>query len=663
MSDLAHAWHGEGTPLVLIAGLGGKGTSWHPFLESAAVEYRVLTFDNRGTGASPPLPGPIRLRELALDVVRLLDHLHVERAAVVGRSMGGMIAQELALLAPERVSRLVLACTAGRSDPPLAATFRLWSRMAAEGVSPELRHQTSMAWCLGQEFRRDESRARAYLHVKGAADRPRDYALQAEACAEHDALERIGRVCVPTLVISGTADLLTPPRYARELAGAIPKASLCLIPGAGHLAYLEKPERFAREVLDFLAASHQRGPSVEKETAMTQSYDALVEQERRLFAPGVRRWPLALARGEGSRVWDVNGAEFVDLTAGWGVTAIGHSHPALIEAITDQAKTLMQTTNIVYSEPQLELAERLDRITPNAIHRSFFVASGAEANEGALKLAHRKTGRSHFVATLNSFHGRTLGVLGCLGQAKYRDRWKGIIREAELVPYGDLAAAEAAIRDDVAAMIVEPVQGEGGVAVPGDDYLPGLARICHASGALLILDEIQTGIGRTGRWLAREHSGVIPDILTLGKGLGGGLPIAAFMATEQVMSSIEPGDHGGTYAGNLLCARGAATVLRVIEDEGLVPRAAELGEGIMGRLRGFGASTDKVEEVRGLGLLIGLVLRDAELAVRVHTAAREAGVLVNLTADRVIRIFPALNIPQDELDRALDTLESTITQS
>ncbi len=397
---------------------------------------------------------------------------------------------------------------------------------------------------------------------------------------------------------------------------------------------------------------------------MTQNYDALVEREGKVFAPGVRRWPLALEKGQGSKVWDVGGREFIDLTAGWGVTSIGHCHPALVEAISEQAATLIQTTNVVFTIPQLELGERLDAITPSPIHRSFFVSSGAEANEGALKLAHRKTGRSHFVATMNSFHGRTIGVMGCLGQTKYREPWKGIIHEASFVPYGDLAAAQAAIDDDVAAMIVEPVQGEGGVVVPPDGYLQGLAKACHAVGALLILDEVQTCVGRTGRWLALEHSGVVPDILTMGKGLGGGLPIAAFLATDDVMDSIVPGDHGGTYAGNPLCARGAATVLRVIEEEGLVERAAVLGNGVMTRLSEFAKRNgDKVEGARGLGLLIGLVLRGAEHAAAVHQAARDRGVLVNLTADRVIRIFPALNIPEAELDRSLDILEEIVEGS
>ena len=394
---------------------------------------------------------------------------------------------------------------------------------------------------------------------------------------------------------------------------------------------------------------------------MSKRYESIVEREHQLFAPGVRRWPLALERGSGSRVWDVNGTEYADLTAGWGVTAIGHCHPALVEAISNQARTLIQTTNVVYSGPQLELAERLDRIAPDNIHRSFFVSSGTEANEGALKLARRKTGRSLYVSTLNSFHGRTLGAMGVLGQDKYRERWRGIIHEARFVPYGDLAAAREALTDEVAAMIVEPVQGEGGVVVPPADYLPGLVDACHEVGALLIADEVQTCAGRTGRWLACEHSGAQPDILTLGKGLGGGVPIAAFLATEDVMASIEPGDHGGTYAGNLLSCSAANAVLRVIEEEGLVERAARLGEHVIGRLESLAKrAPERVESVRGLGLLCALVLRDPAYAAELHPQTREKGVLLNLTAERVLRIFPALNIPQDELDGALDVVENLI---
>jgi len=394
---------------------------------------------------------------------------------------------------------------------------------------------------------------------------------------------------------------------------------------------------------------------------MSDRFDEVVADEHEYFFPAVRRWPLALGRGDGSKVWDLDGKEYLDLTSGWGVTSIGHCHPRLASSISDQARTLLQTTNAIYSLPQLDLAKRLARITPEGFVRSFFVSSGAEANEGALKLAHAKTGRSRFVATQNSFHGRTLGAMGCLGQDKYRGRWKDIIRPASFVPYGDLAAAKAALGEDVAAFIVEPIQGEGGVRVPPADYLCGLAEACHAVGALLILDEIQTGIGRTGRWLAAEHSGVIPDILTLGKGLGGGVPIAAFSATEAVLESVLPGDHGGTYAGNLLTCRAADTVLEVIEEEKLVENAASLGNLALERLGEFAKrSAERVAEVRGAGLLIGLELRDAELAAKAHADLREHGVLVNLTAERVLRLFPALNITQEELESGLEAIERAV---
>ena len=394
---------------------------------------------------------------------------------------------------------------------------------------------------------------------------------------------------------------------------------------------------------------------------MSDQFEAIVAREKRLYAPTARRWPLALARGAGSRVWDLDGNAYFDLTAGWGVNSIGHCHPRMVSAIHDQCQTLMQTTNIVYTEAQLDLAERLDRIAPDPIHRSFFVSSGTEANEGALKLAHAATGRSRFGAALGSFHGRSLGAIGMLGQEKHRARWSAIAREADFVPYGDLAAAEAAIGPQVAAMIVEPIQGEGGVIVPPDDYLAGLKRACHAAGALLILDEVQTGIGRTGRWLALEHSGVVPDILTLGKGLGGGMPIAGFMATDAVMDTMQPGDHGGTYAGNLVTCRAADAVLQVIDEEGLIERAERLGDQTRARLERLAKrGTGRVAGVRGQGLLQGLVFEQPERAAHLHAACRERGVLVSLTAERVLRLFPALNIPESELDQALGILEAVV---
>jgi acetylornithine/N-succinyldiaminopimelate aminotransferase len=385
------------------------------------------------------------------------------------------------------------------------------------------------------------------------------------------------------------------------------------------------------------------------------------KREAAYFLPVVKRLPVAVASGRGSRVVDVTGREYVDLTAGWGVTAIGHCHPALVEAIRTQAGRLMQTTNIVYTLPQLDLAERLARLTRRALPRAFFVSSGAEAMDGALKLAHRATGRTRFLATRQSFHGRTLFALGVTGQAKHQDPYRALLSQTSLVLYDDLDAARAAIDEQTAAFVVEPVQGEGGVNVPRPGYLAGLRRLCDAAGALLILDEIQTGIGRTGRMFGYEHDGVAPDVMTLGKGLGGGFPIAAFLCSEALARTVSLGDHGGTYAGNPLACATAETVLEVIEEEKLVERAAELGARVETRLRAFAAERpDRVADVRGKGLLLGIELRDADRAATLALRALERGVLINVTAGTVFRLFPALNIPEDDLFTALGTVLALI---
>jgi acetylornithine/N-succinyldiaminopimelate aminotransferase len=360
----------------------------------------------------------------------------------------------------------------------------------------------------------------------------------------------------------------------------------------------------------------------------------------------------------------VAGREYVDLTSGWGVTCIGHCHPVLVEAISHQAGRLMQTTNIFYTLPQLDLIERLAAVTPEAITRSFLVNSGTEATEGALKLAHRATGRPRFVSTENSFHGRSLGALRVIGQAKHREPYAALLPEPAVVPFDDLAAARAAVDDSCAAFVVEPIQGEGGVNIPRDGYLAGLREICDASGALLIFDEVQTGMGRTGRLLALEHEGVTPDVITLGKGLGGGFPVAAFLTTEAVAKTVGLGDHGTTFGGNLLACAAANAVLRVLIEEKLVERAAELGARLLGRLREFATEHgDVAESARGRGLLVGLVLRDAERAAALPDRAIDEGVLVNVTAGRVVRFFPALNIPEDDLWSAVDTVLALAARS
>ncbi len=386
-------------------------------------------------------------------------------------------------------------------------------------------------------------------------------------------------------------------------------------------------------------------------------FEEVRAREAAHFLPVVNRMPVALVEGRGSKLRDVEGREFLDLTAGWGVTCIGHCHPALVDAISSQAGRLMQTTNLFYTVPQLDLIEKLAALTPDAITRSFLVNSGTEAVEGALKLAHRATGRPKFVSTEGSFHGRTLGALRVIGQAKHREPYAALLPDPVVVAYGDGDAASAAIDEETAAFIVEPVQGEGGVRVPPPGYLREVGEICRERGALLILDEIQTGIGRTGKMLALQHENVIPDVLTLGKGLGGGFPIAAFLTTEEVAKTVSLGDHGGTYIGNPLASAAANAVLEVVLEEKLPERAAELGERIRARLQSFAdGHPDLVSEVRGLGLLVGLVLRDVGKAAALPGRALERGILVNVTAGDVMRLFPALNIPEDELWPAVDTL-------
>jgi acetylornithine/N-succinyldiaminopimelate aminotransferase len=380
-------------------------------------------------------------------------------------------------------------------------------------------------------------------------------------------------------------------------------------------------------------------------------------REASWFLPVVNRLPVALAEGRGSRVVDVDGREYVDLTAGWGCCAIGHCHPALVDAIRKQAGRLMQTTNLFYTLPQLDLAETLAGLTPEAITRSFFTNSGTEAIEGSLKLAHRATGRRKFVSTENSFHGRTLGALSVIGQPKHRDPYRALLPEPVLVPFGDPVAAERAIDGETAAFIVEPVQGEGGVHVAPEGYLRRLRELCDAMGALLIFDEVQTGIGRTGRMFALEHDEVVPDVLALGKGLGGGFPIAAFLCTETVAATVKPGDHGGTYVGNPLACAAANAVLDVVQQDKLAERAAKVGARLAGRLRAFAeANPGLTKGVRGRGLLVGLVIADQAAAGALSRRALEAGVLANVTAGNVLRLFPALNIPEEELFGAVETL-------
>jgi len=363
---------------------------------------------------------------------------------------------------------------------------------------------------------------------------------------------------------------------------------------------------------------------------------------------------LVLARGKGARVWDEDGNEYVDLLGGIAVNALGHAHPAVVEAVTHQLSTLGHVSNFFASEPQIHLAERLlDLISPPEVEevapgsdrgRVFFTNSGAEANEAALKLT-RRTGRTHVVAAEGSFHGRTMGALSLTAKAAYREPFEPLPGGVTFVPYGDSAALAAAVTDDTAAVVLEPIQGEAGVVEPPEGYLVDARRITHEHGALLWLDEVQTGIGRTGEWFAAATApGVEPDVVTVAKGLGGGIPIGACIGLGAAGSLLQPGHHGTTFGGNPVACAAALAVLDTIEDEGLLDHVTALGA----ELRAGLAADERVVAVRGRGLLIGLDLTVDAPAVVV--AARARGFLVNATGARTVRLAPPLVLGHDEAE-------------
>lgn len=357
---------------------------------------------------------------------------------------------------------------------------------------------------------------------------------------------------------------------------------------------------------------------------------------------------LVLARGEGAHVWDADGREYVDLLGGIAVNALGHAHPRLVAAVTEQLQTLGHISNFFASAPQISLAERLVGLLGTE-GRVFFTNSGAEANEAAFKLT-RRTGRTRIVATEGSFHGRTMGALALTSKQAYRAPFEPLPGDVVFVPYGDVAALEAAVDADTAAVLVEPVQGEAGVIVPPRDYLPAAQRIAHEHGALLWLDEIQTGVGRTGAWFAHQHPAlvdapVVPDIVTLAKGLAGGIPIGACIATQGSGKLFDPGNHGTTFGGNPVAAAAALTVLDVVGEDGFLARVGRAGD----RLRAAAAADARVTETRGEGLLVGLTLAEPK-AAEVVSAAQDAGFLLNAATPERIRMAPPLVLADAEID-------------
>ena len=379
--------------------------------------------------------------------------------------------------------------------------------------------------------------------------------------------------------------------------------------------------------------------------------------------PFFAKIPIVIERGDGVRVWDAEGNAYLDFTAGWGVTSIGHAHPAICAALAEQSGLIMQGPNagLTYSPARAGLLSLLTELLPVPLTRVFFSNSGAEANDAALKLARRVTGRLGVIATHGSFHGRTLSTLSLTGQAAQRDRFAPLVPGCRFVPYDDLGALRESLDGDTAAVIVEPLQGEGGVRIPSAGYLEGVSELCRANGTLLIVDEVQTGFCRTGPMFAVSATGARPDFLTMAKGIAGGFPLGAFAVSEEVSAGLGAGDHGGTYCGNPLACAVASAVIRVLIDEGLADHVAVLGRWALGEMASWrDAVPGVVTAVRGKGLLLLLELRDDDAAARVDAECLSRRLFVRRTQGNAIRVFPALTITQAELAEGLATLRAAV---
>jgi len=389
----------------------------------------------------------------------------------------------------------------------------------------------------------------------------------------------------------------------------------------------------------------------------------LLEWSARYHTPNYgARAPICLVRGDGMRVWDTDGREYLDFGAGIAVTSLGHCHPQITGAIREAAATLLHVSNLYHTAPQIHLAKLL--CEHSFADRVFFANSGAEANEAALKLARKyakerlATDRFEVIATHNSFHGRTLATVSATGQPKYQHGFEPLMPGFKHVPYNDLRAMERAIDNRTAAVLVEAIQGEGGVNVPDDGYLPGLRKLCDASGALLILDEIQTGMGRTGRLWAYEHAGIQPDIMTVAKALANGVPIGAMLCREETAAVLTAGSHGSTFGGTPFVTSVALATLTTIVGEKIPEHAARMGRELMDGLRALQAAGAPIAVVRGRGLLIGLELtRPAGPYV---DACREAGLLVLSAGEKVLRLTPPLIVQPADCKRALEVLGTVL---
>ena len=381
----------------------------------------------------------------------------------------------------------------------------------------------------------------------------------------------------------------------------------------------------------------------------------LIKIEDDYFINTFTRQPIVLDHGEGVKVWDIDGNEYLDMFAGIAVNALGHNHPKLVKAIQDQAEKLIHVSSIYYNEPALVYAKKLIDLTD--FDRIFYANSGAEANEGAIKLAVKYTGKSEIISTVDSFHGRTIMTLAATGHEEYHEPFKAVMPKGFInVEYNNIEAIKEAITENTAAILIEPVQGEGGVNVPDKEYFKQVEQLCRENDILLIVDEVQTGFGRCGTLFAHELYDIKPDIMTMAKGIGGGVPMGGILATEKVAGAFVPGDHGTTFGGGPLVCAAANAVLDAFEEENILDNVNEVGEYFISELKKL--DKEVIADVRGVGLMVGLEL--TKPGVEYVDKLREAGFLINCTAGNVLRFVPPLIITKEEIDEFVKALDKIL---
>ncbi|MEM2999238.1 MAG: aspartate aminotransferase family protein [Candidatus Bathyarchaeia archaeon] len=386
-------------------------------------------------------------------------------------------------------------------------------------------------------------------------------------------------------------------------------------------------------------------------------YD-IINFENRLMANVFSKRPVVITRGKGALVWDINGKEYIDCTGSYGVALLGHSHPKVVEAICKQAETLISCHASLYNDKRTEFLRKLIAIMPPGLNKAFLSNSGAESVECAIKLARKFTGKPEIIAVMGAFHGKTMGALSATWDKKYREPFQPLVPEFKHVQPDNLEKLREAITDKTAAVLLEPIRGEGGIRVPPADYLPGVREICDEHNILLILDEVQTSFGRTGKLFACEHWGVIPDVMCLAKPFAGGLPIGITVAKEAVMSSFGVGEHTSTFSGSPLVCAAACAAIDALINERLVDRAAELGRYFKGKLEELQAKHKIVKEIRGLGLMLGMELRYDVRNVIIKTLQR--GVLILEAGRNVLRFLPPLVIEKEHIDRVAAVLDEVL---